>query len=539
MIDIPTVFVLISVLSLTLGGAILVTQTTELKWGLQEFSYGLIAHSVAYALYVLSPKLGPWSVWFAELSVALFFSFVIQSLEIFFGRARRWKQHLLFVGSIALVTFLLLDQRPIRIICNSLIYVLAEAVVLQHLWMRRRTTSGKGQYLFMAAILLSMTMMLYREVTALLSLQAFGAVTLSELAQALLFIATLIGVTLITVGFLLMNKERTEHLNQQMILHDKLTGVWNRRKLEQVGDGEIHRLVRHGTLASLLILDLDDFKSFNDSLGHAAGDVVLQAVTKSWRKILRDTDILGRWGGEEFAIILPGTGVREAQLLAERLCDATSTTNTGSPLRITVSIGVSLCLSHDSWKSWFDRADAALYRAKAAGKNQVCHDIPIKWEDGTSVIQWSPLFETAIPELDADHIELVERSNRLLRTVKTTGDKVTITQDLNEIAFHMRHHFVREEIAIAEISPAGLQKHRSEHLELIARLSFLTERFQSDALPLEALVQFIAFEMCAHHIAGSDRRLLSKHAAQDAPPRERPEPELPDLFNEDQRLPYT
>lgn len=305
MIDIPTVFVLIAVLSLTLGAAIRITQTTELKWGLHELSYGLIAHGVAYALFVLAPKLGPGAVWLAELSVALFFSFVIQAFEVFFGRKKRWIVHLLLVGSVALVTTLLLDHRIVRIMANSLILIAAEAAILQRLWKRRRTTPGRGQYLIVASIALSLITLFYRELTAVSSLEASGAVAMSDLSQALLYTATLVGLTLFTVGFLLMAKERTEHLNQQMILSDKLTGVWNRRKLEEVAEGEIQRLVRHGTLASLLILDLDDFKAINDSEGHAAGDAVLQAVTSSWRAILRDTDILGRWGGRSSSSFCP------------------------------------------------------------------------------------------------------------------------------------------------------------------------------------------------------------------------------------------
>lgn len=144
MIDIPTVFVLISVLSLTLGGAIRITQTTELKWGLHEFSYALIAHGVAYALFVLAPRLGLGAVWLAEFSIALFFSFVIQAFEVFFGRAKRWMLHLLLIGTVVLITSLLLDHRPVRIMCNSMVLIAAETAVLQRLWKRRLTTSGRG-----------------------------------------------------------------------------------------------------------------------------------------------------------------------------------------------------------------------------------------------------------------------------------------------------------------------------------------------------------------------------------------------------------
>lgn len=509
MIDIPTVFILIAVLSLTLGIAIRIAQSAEFKWGLEEFSYGMIAHGVAYSFYTLSPRLGHWSAWFAEVSIALFFSFAVQSFEIFYEKKKNWILHGLLIGTVGLSTFVLIDHRPLRIMCNSMVFIAIEAFMLQRVWARRKTTPGRGQHLVAAAILLSLTTLFYREVMAFLSLQASGEITVSDLSQAILYIATVMSLTLITVGVLLMNKERTDHLNQQMILRDKLTGIWNRRKLEEAGEGEVQRLVRHGTLASLLILDLDDFKEINDSLGHAAGDAVLQAMASSWQAILRNTDILGRWGGEEFMVILPATGVSDALLLAEALRDAASKTNTGASHGITVSIGVSSCLSHDSWKSWFDRADAALYRAKAAGKNQVCHDIPIEWQNGASLIHWSPLLEVGHAEVDADHQQLVERANQLLRGVRENGDKATITQYLNEIGLDMRRHFAREELMIGEISPGGLRKHRAEHAAMLDRLAFLTDRFLNDALPLEALVQFVAFEMCAHHIAGSDRRLLS------------------------------
>ena len=512
MIDIPTIFILISVLSLTLGGAIRITQTTELKWGLQELSYALIAHGVAYGLFALSPRLGNGTIWFAEISVALFFSFTIQALEVFAGKKKRWAFHVLLIGSIALLTAMFLGQRPVRIMCNSLILILAEATVLQHLWSRRRATPGNGQYLIVAAFVLSLMTLFYRELTVFLAFRAPGAISVSDQAHALLYTATLVGLTLLTVGFLLVAKERTEHLSQEMILSDKLTGIWNRRKLEEVAEGEIHRLNRHGTLVSLLIIDLDDFKIINDTFGHAAGDTVLQAVTSSWRAILKNTDVLGRWGGEEFAVILPGTGVDDALHVAERLRDATSKTNIGLPQHITISIGASFCLSGDSWQSWFDRADAALYRAKTAGKNRVSHDIPILWEDGTPLIRWSPLFETAIPELDADHRRLVEMANHLLHEVQKSGDKTVLKQALSEIELDMRQHFAREEIVFAKTNPDDLQNHRSEHTALLARLHFLTNRFQRDALPPEALVQFLAFEMCAHHMGGSDRLLFMKRS---------------------------
>jgi diguanylate cyclase (GGDEF)-like protein/hemerythrin-like metal-binding protein len=305
-----------------------------------------------------------------------------------------------------------------------------------------------------------------------------------------------------------MSKERTDAANREMILKDKLTGIWNRRKLEEVGQVELRRLVRHGTPVSLMLIDLDDFKRINDRFGHAAGDAVLRRVAEVCGQWLRETDVFGRWGGEEFMVVLPGTGVDESLRLAEDLRRAVHAVDAGIGRQISISIGVSLCLSGDDWRNWFERTDAALYRAKSAGKNCSFFEIPLERVAGALQIRWTEDMKVGIDEVDADHAALIAINNDLLRFMNDTYDKRLVYERLREVERRMTAHTEREERLIDRWMPGRLAAHAAEHRALGDRFRFLVERFEADTVPLEALAQFLVFEMCAQHINLYDREVF-------------------------------
>ena len=144
-----------------------------------------------------------------------------------------------------------------------------------------------------------------------------------------------------------------------------------------MAEPELARAKRHGEPLSLLMLDLDNFKSVNDTYGHDAGDAALQKLSEVSIHTLREIDILGRLGGEEFAALLPETTGKRAMEVAGRLRlnveHAVVPLNQGTSLRMTVSIGVSTFEATDARiDTMLKRADAALYKAKKSGRNQVC-----------------------------------------------------------------------------------------------------------------------------------------------------------------------
>ena len=157
---------------------------------------------------------------------------------------------------------------------------------------------------------------------------------------------------------------------------DGLTGIFNRRHFLTRTEEELQRIGRYGGKCTLLMVDIDHFKRVNDRLGHAAGDVVLQHVALLCRKATRTTDLLGRVGGEEFAILLLEAGGLEAKLVAERLRQSIENnlfeTEEGAQVSLQVSIGVAeYQIRKDSLSDLMIRADKALYRAKNEGRNRV------------------------------------------------------------------------------------------------------------------------------------------------------------------------
>jgi len=152
---------------------------------------------------------------------------------------------------------------------------------------------------------------------------------------------------------------------------DALTGLHNRRYFHELLEREVARAHRYGRSLALVVFDLDDFKAVNDRIGHLAGDAVLAEAAARVRQVVRTADIPCRVGGDEFAVILPESSLVDADQLCKRLEAAVSSGPVGQAGRLHLSAGVTEVRPEDDAVSFFERADEALYRAKASGKSQV------------------------------------------------------------------------------------------------------------------------------------------------------------------------
>lgn len=195
-----------------------------------------------------------------------------------------------------------------------------------------------------------------------------GAAVRDSNGKVLYFIAQIEDIT--------ERRQMLEQLDRQAN-EDYLTGLYNRRYFMERGQQELAREQRFGDTLSLLMLDIDHFKSINDTHGHKAGDIVLQKLSEIMRETLRTFDLIGRLGGEEFAIMLPETDLQKACEVAERLRAQVAGTGVvleaGLPLHFTVSIGVVALTEKDiNLDILLNQADKALYQAKESGRNRVC-----------------------------------------------------------------------------------------------------------------------------------------------------------------------
>lgn len=181
----------------------------------------------------------------------------------------------------------------------------------------------------------------------------------------------------VEIGHLnMMLQEKVKQLAEQAST-DRLTGLFNFRSFEQELGKRVKECQRFSEKKelSLALVDIDRFKQFNDSYGHAAGNDILAGVAQEIRAQIRETDIAFRYGGEEFVVILPKCDIDGAMLLAERIRTAVEARvfdTSAGPKSVTVSVGCTMVLPNDTQQSFFNRADEALYKAKNTGRNRVC-----------------------------------------------------------------------------------------------------------------------------------------------------------------------
>lgn len=186
---------------------------------------------------------------------------------------------------------------------------------------------------------------------------------------------------------LTLSKNEISNLQQSLeairaeSLTDPLTGLGNRKYFDRMIGMAVQGALASGEPLSLLLLDIDHFKSFNDSYGHLTGDQVLRLVGMSLKQTIKGQDITARYGGEEFAVVLPNTALRQALTVADHIRRAVMAKelkkkSTGEILgRVTISVGVSMLKQGDDTETLIDRADACLYAAKRNGRNRVVCEV--------------------------------------------------------------------------------------------------------------------------------------------------------------------
>jgi len=206
-------------------------------------------------------------------------------------------------------------------------------------------------------------------------------------SRRIIYLGSAAGVIAVTLLFIFFYRQvgrigqRIEHYERSLFdiaTHDRLTGAWNRRRFDELLNLEMERARRYGHPLSLIMFDIDHFKRVNDNFGHQAGDDLLAALAVYLSAHIRDSDILARWGGEEFMLITPDTDIESAHNLAEKLRVLVECGNFGEVGRITCSFGVVPFHADDAADDFTGRADAAMYHAKQSGRNRVCRVPPIK-----------------------------------------------------------------------------------------------------------------------------------------------------------------
>ncbi|MEE4296859.1 MAG: bacteriohemerythrin [Wenzhouxiangella sp.] len=311
----------------------------------------------------------------------------------------------------------------------------------------------------------------------------------------------------------------------QRSITDPLTGVWNRNQFNEFIRVEIPRSERYEQPACLLILDIDHFKQVNDSHGHGIGDQVLQRFAGLVQGQIRVVDSLFRWGGEEFVVLLPNTSLTAARFIADRIRRAVGEADFEPVPQVTVSIGAAELERGESPDDWFDRADKAIYLAKAQGRNQVvCAPADPARLIGSSddeqpvLLPWKSSYESGHPLIDAQHKELFRLGNQLI-TASLSQDtrREEFLQLADDLIEHVALHFSDEEAILAEIGYDDLEQHHRAHNGLLSRARKLRDQAERGTATTRDVIHFLANNVVKQHMLKADMAFFSQltegHAA--------------------------
>ncbi len=301
---------------------------------------------------------------------------------------------------------------------------------------------------------------------------------------------------------------------------DGLTDIANRRRFDEILAQEYSRHTRSGEALSLILLDIDLFKSFNDYYGHVKGDECLHQVALVMTDcVARATDLVARYGGEEFACILPETDSNGAVAIAEKIrreIIAQAIPHKGSSVAdyVTASLGVITvkCNAGGSVVDIVAQADELLYLAKSSGRNRVefiaPRDIEEEIKDNFVRLAWKDSFCCGNQLIDSQHQALFRLSNELLEAVLAARPATEISATISRLLAEIRQHFHDEELLLETIGFPDRNHHVAEHAKLLARGLALAEKFKASTLTVSDLFQFLASEVIMLHMLEADRKFF-------------------------------
>jgi diguanylate cyclase (GGDEF)-like protein/hemerythrin-like metal-binding protein/PAS domain S-box-containing protein len=293
---------------------------------------------------------------------------------------------------------------------------------------------------------------------------------------------------------------------------DSLTGLVNREHFLHEAHAHFARAQRQGEALALLVLEIDDFKSINDQYGHQVGDRVLCGVAEHCRQVVRDGDLIGRVGGDEFAILLPDMGLDPAVQLADSLRQSLSKlqfeTQDGHTLSVTVSTGAASLHHIDAnLDRLYSRADQALRHAREAGRDRV-ESITAHQTDhvGSSLhLIWQASDDCGEPVIDREHRELIRLANELLDVAMAEAPATGFNAALDALLSHVIVHFAHEEAILRRLGYADVDHHAELHRHLIERALALSDQAEGQGIAFGELVEFLAKDVVARHLLHADR----------------------------------
>lgn len=374
--DVPTLLLMTILAAMVMSGALMLLGWGRRRDGLQHWATALLLAAAGYALFLLRGRIPDvFSILLGNVLVSGSFALLLSAVRCFHALPMRWLLVLAPPVLMAPIVSLAGSNFALRVSLASSVMLLQVLWLLWVLLQHRKAEGGRGMQLLIVGVGLEALVLLMRALSGLLVLSEDSGFLQSNGVQTYSFMVAFLGVLVTSMGFVFMGKDRSDAINHWLAAQDDLTGLANRRTVIAALERDVARAVRTQESLAVMMVDVDHFKQVNDRWGHQAGDAVLRSVAHALHQRVRAQDLVGRYGGEEFLLVLPGTHYEGALQLAQHLCAAVE----ASPcvwgqdsIPVTVSIGVFAgCLPPGVQSDQLlQAADSALYRAKAAGRNR-------------------------------------------------------------------------------------------------------------------------------------------------------------------------
>jgi diguanylate cyclase (GGDEF)-like protein len=376
MIDLRTLLLGMAVADLMLAAALWIGASRGLRDGLSHWAGALVVRASSLALFAWQAPLQAGTLSVGAALLALSITLQAAAILAFDKRPLAAWIHTAVIAGVAVPFQLLESDRALAIVFGGIVFgtlLLVTAAMSAHM---HPPAGSRARAFLLASFVTAGLAFLLRGIGAIFvadPLRDFGDPSGFAAATSL---ATFAAALASTFGFLLLHTERAESQALRLATIDPLTGAYNRRTFHEIAERELSRARRAGQPLSIIMLDIDHFRAINEKHGHRTGDEVLQRLAEVVRSAMRKEDMLVRFGGEEFLVLLPDVPGPGAVVVAGRIrrtVDAAPIEVNGQQFQLTVSLGVAARLDEgpESLETLLDRADGALALAKERGRNRV------------------------------------------------------------------------------------------------------------------------------------------------------------------------
>lgn len=304
-------------------------------------------------------------------------------------------------------------------------------------------------------------------------------------------------------------QKRVEEQLRNIAVRDELTGLYNRHYFEQIINEEMERSDRYDQPLSIMLLDLDHFKKVNDTWGHPIGDELLKLTSETMGKTIRYSDILIRFGGEEFVVLMPHTSIDGAAAAAEKVRAAIEKNSHPVTGTQTASIGIAERMRSESFSHWYKRTDDALYRAKQEGRNRVAAAGHEDMESKAYVrLVWRKDWESGNPDIDKQHQELLDMIDHLIEiSLSGKGYEETMEQ-VDKLLEHIAFHFDFEENVLRAVKYPEYKEHVEAHRMLVAKAMQLKDAYRKGEVNSSAFFSYLVDDVILGHMTEVDTKFF-------------------------------